>query len=108
MSEKNLRAIQLEADFWLTANFPNTDHMEQYIGIAEEVGELGHAVLKNKQRIRNINDEEYERLATDAVGDILIYLMNFCNVHGWDLQYILNNTWEQVQRRDWRKKDDAK
>ena len=39
--------------------------------------------------------------ARDAVGDILIYLMDLCERNGWSMADILESTWEEVKQRDW-------
>lgn len=36
----------------------------------------------------------------DAVGDIAIFLINFCNRKGWSFGRILADTWEIVSKRD--------
>ena len=45
----------------------------------------------------------------DAVGDILVYLSDFCSRNDIDLQDAIEVTWEQVKQRDWQKnKEDGK
>lgn len=95
-----LQKIQNEIKGWTEKNFPHTTADEQLLGIVEEVGELSHAVLKQKQCIRGdkkklIADEH------DAIGDIAIFLINYCNQRGFDFEKILAVTWEQVHQRDW-------
>ncbi len=40
--------------------------------------------------------------AKDSVGDIIIYLSDYCNQMGFDLDKIVRETWERVKKRDWR------
>ena len=44
-----------------------------------------------------LNDDE----ARDAVGDIMIFILDLCNRQGWSLQDILASTWEEVKQREW-------
>jgi NTP pyrophosphatase (non-canonical NTP hydrolase) len=71
------------------------------MGVVEEVGELSHALLKQEQGIRGAHDE-HERLAQDAVGDTIVYLADLCTRRGWDLSAIVEATWAEVSRRDWK------
>ena len=101
MSEdKGLSIIQKEVDAWSDRNFPNSGAMDKLLGIVEEVGELAHAVLKQKQGIRG----SYEELAeqeVDAIGDVMIYLLDYCSKRNLDLEHIVNKIWAQVSKRDW-------
>ncbi len=81
-------------------NFPNRENWEPLVGLTEEVGELSHAFLKAHQNIRGTKDE-YRIEAMDAVGDILIFLADFCNAAGYDMQRCLDNTWAVVRHRTW-------
>lgn len=67
----------------------------------EELGELCHAHLKQEQGIRG-TAAQHEAKAKDAIGDILIYLADYTAGRGWDLQAIVEDTWAEVSRRDWR------
>src|SRR6266496_6592949 len=98
---KSFWQIQTEVAAWNTKNFGRQADWEQLLGVVEEVGELSHAVLKAHQGIRT--SEDHEAAAKDAICDIMIYLMNFCNCRGYDLDTILNQAWEQVSKRDWTK-----
>jgi NTP pyrophosphatase (non-canonical NTP hydrolase) len=94
----NLDVYQQEIALWRKSNFPDSGEDEQFLGIVEEVGELAHAILKQRQGIRERGDEDI----IDAIGDIMIYLLNYCSCKGWSLDGILWETWDQVKRRDWR------
>lgn len=104
-----LTQLQNELTQWQAHNFPTRTFEEPFKGIVEEVGELSHGLLKQKQGIRGTYDE-HEAKIKDSVGDILVYLADFCNARGYNLQDIIDITWEQVRARDWRKnpKDAAK
>ena len=73
----------------------------QFMGVVEEVGELAHVLLKRSQGIRL--DETTHAAERDAVGDIIIFLMNYCSVRDWQLSEILAEVSTNVLARDWRK-----
>ena len=97
-----LGKLQSEIRDWTMYNFPDTDPVQQYMGIVEELGELSHALLKEEQGIRHPKEGTWEDDMRDAVGDIAIYMINFCDQCGWDFEKILATTWEKVAGRDWR------
>lgn len=68
----------------------------------EELGELSHAYLKSFQNIRGTK-AEHEAEIQDAVGDIIIYLLDFCNKAEIDLEGAINETWKLVKKRDWQR-----
>lgn len=70
------------------------------MGMAEELGELAHAHLKELQGIRG-TAAEHEAAARDAIGDLLVYAMSYANARGWDLEATLGEVWSEVRRRDW-------
>lgn len=99
---KSLSQIQAENQKWALHNFgPDVQLWEPVMGAAEEIGELCHSILKMKQAIR-VN-EDHRAKAKDAVCDTIIYLCDFANRFGFDLQEELNKTWEEVSKRDWKK-----
>ena len=104
MPDLTFRQLQIENGHWAIKNFGAENRPERsLLGVVEEVGELAHAVLKSIQGIRG-SSEEHSAAARDAVGDIIIYLADFCSRSGYDLQEIVEETWDQVKARDWTKK----
>lgn len=98
----DLDVFEEEHREWANKNFGyDRDWRDPLMGLVEEVGELHHALLKQKQGIRG-SHEKHELDAMDAVGDIVIYLQDLCNIRGWRLSEILRDTWESVKRRDWK------
>lgn len=97
-----LSYIQRELFAWATKNFGEQQPYQMLLGVMEELGELCHAQLKGEQRIRG-TPEALEAKAKDAVGDVLIYLMQYCSTRGWDIGPILNDTVVEVLKRDWKK-----
>lgn len=101
MSNKlTFETIQNELNVWTKYNFPNSTSNQQFLGMVEEVGELSHALLKQEQGIRGTKEEHEEKIR-DSLGDLLIYTLNFCNSKGYNLNEILEETWNHVKNRDW-------
>lgn len=99
-----LRDLQVATRRWRAANFPpeHRDTTSQMLGIVEEVGELAHHVLKRHQGIRG-NRAEHDLQIFDTVGDIVIFLMGFCDAEGLDLLDTVNQVWQGVvSKRDWK------
>lgn len=61
------------------------------LGMIEEVGELVRASVY-------LDDKEDQ---IDAVGDIVLYLMDYCNKVGIDFEDAVRTTAEKVHARDW-------
>ena len=95
----DLQEIQQQQADWSFRNFGNQPSTQPLLGIVEEVGELSHAVLKRAQGIRT--NEDHQAAIDDAVGDIVIYLMDFCSKEGINLETAIQTVWLQVQERDW-------
>lgn len=102
MTDITFRTLQLEVSEWANRNFGSRDQNDPLLGAVEEIGELCHAVLKAKQGIRG-TAEQHQEAAKDAVGDVIVYLADFCALRGFSLQDIVQDTWEGVKQRDWTK-----
>lgn len=98
----DVSVYQLAVYKWQKDNFGAVPSIQNLLGVVEEVGELSHAELKGLQGVRG-TAEEHEDAAKDAVGDIAIYLLNYCSSKGWDFMDILARTAEGVLQRDWKK-----
>ena len=94
-------ALQDRQRAWVAHNFGPHPYHHPLMGAVEEMGELHHALLKQEQGIRG-TWSEHEASAKDAVGDIIIYLTDLCTSRGWSLQDVIEETWQQVEARDWR------
>lgn len=70
-------SLQSEVGEWSQENFPGQPDVNPYLGSSEETGELADALSLDDQP-----DEE----ELDAVGDILVYLADFCAIRGLDYQ----------------------
>ena len=116
--EKNLtfKRLQEEHKEWREKNFPDsTDHqpllgcVEELselidmifpIAIAQKLGVIAHSQLKGEQNIR-FTQEEHDEKIKDAVGDLLIFLTDYCTRRGYDLQDLIETVWSEVKDRDW-------
>ena len=103
---KTLSEIQKEIKVWANKNFGKRLGLKKrpswhpLLGIGEELGELNHAYLKKEQKIRN-GVEKYQKGAQDAIGDLVIYVIDFCNQEDFDIEEILTATWDKVKQRNW-------
>ena len=95
-----IQQLQNDHRLWLLHNFPNYRQHDALLGLTEELGELAHAHLKSQQAIRGTL-EEHRLAAADAIGDIVIYLISYCNTNGFDLSKCIRDAWSEVKERDW-------
>ena len=79
-----IRDLQPEQKQWAEYNFDGVRAHHAPLGMIEEVGELARALLKAEQGIRGAEDQHRARMI-DAVGDITIFLADYCNVRGIEL-----------------------
>jgi hypothetical protein len=63
--------------------------------------ETGVPLISKKGKI--LTEDEILKERKDAVGDIMIYLSDYCYRSGFDLGEIVQETWAKVSQRDWRK-----
>ena len=95
----DLSKLQEEVKSWANHNFPKGAPWEPLVGAMEELGELSHAHLKEHQSIRT--DTDYFLDKEDAVGDIIVYLADYCNRNNLDLAYCVTGAWKEAKSRDW-------
>ena len=73
------------------------------LGMMEELGEIAHVHLKREQGIRIGRDKEQcEYRIKDGVGDLLIYLINYCDSQGFTMKEAFDLAWMEVRDRDWK------
>lgn len=97
-----IQEMQDHHRLWVNHNFPDQQPHDALLGICEEAGELCHAHLKRDQGIRGMNPEAYVDAASDALGDIFIYMLSYANANGFNLQDCIEATFARVMERDWR------
>lgn len=99
----DLRHLQDEVGEWARENF-GEEQPDTYplMGVSEEVGELNHSVLKQLQGIRLDEEGVGEDAELDAVGDIIIYLCDFCERRGLSIAEAVELAWyDEVKNREW-------
>lgn len=103
-----LNELQYQVASWSKANFKRKKPYQPLLGLCEEVGELCHAHLKSEQKIRG-SIQQHFNAKVDAVGDVVIYLADYCNNNGINLDLAVSETWKEVKNRNWVKnKKDGK
>ncbi len=95
-----IKRIQQEVGRWSEKNFGDQESWKPLLGIGEEVGELNHAHLKESQGIRT--NENHVNNKVDALGDLFIYMCDYADKEGIDLNVAIISTWEKVKQRDWK------
>lgn len=75
---------------------------EPLMGAVDELGDLAHSHLKQHQGIRR-TDDEHTMKAMDAVGDVVIYLMDYCARRGWKFGNVVVEVAQNVLQRDRKK-----
>lgn len=106
MYDLTFEGLQGQVGEWSRKNFPNNESIDPAMGLVEELGELFHALLKERQGIRG-SKATHEAAAKDAIGDLLIYMADFCERKGWSMQEIVEDTWNVVKQRDWTRNKDT-
>lgn len=100
----SMSRLQVLLSRWQNRNFGAASLEQVALGVAEESGELAHAILKRSQRIRGMGDETIFRItAGDAVADCAIYLMQVATALRMDFGALVSATAEKVMQRDWKK-----
>ena len=94
--------LQAENKPWADHNWPDRKPHQPLLGAAEEIGELCHAHLKSEQGIRG-SAEKHHAAKIDAVADVIVFLADYCNLNGIDMQAAVEQTWAEVKQRDWQK-----
>jgi NTP pyrophosphatase (non-canonical NTP hydrolase) len=86
MTPKALNDLKNRVGEWTNRNF---SYHDPAMGMLEEVGEMAHCFLKAGQRIRGFDKEDHFRKKfADALADIGIYCLNFCDIEGVVIQTV--------------------
>jgi NTP pyrophosphatase (non-canonical NTP hydrolase) len=121
VKELTFRQLQNEQKSWVKHNFPNRGSYQPLLGAIEELselahvdsdskhiielikslGRLSHSHLKKEQKIRIGKNHDEDK--ADAVADLIIFLSDYCEANGLDLQNIVEETWKKVKTRNWKK-----
>lgn len=100
----NLKKIQKEIGVWSDKNFSKNGRpaYRSLLGLGEECGEIFHSHLKLEQEIRGSKEEHLADIK-DGIGDVIVYLADYCYMMGFNMEDIIKETWSQVKKRDWNK-----
>lgn len=103
MKQLDLLNTQAEIGRWMRKNFGEVDSAVQLCVIQEELGELAHSFVKNKQQIRRY--ENHREKMKDAVADIVLALCGFCECEdiSLNLEECIKKILPEVLARDWKK-----
>jgi NTP pyrophosphatase (non-canonical NTP hydrolase) len=93
--------VQGESREWRAEAYPETRGIElQALGVAEEAGELCHAVLKYRQGIRGYDRMKTREEVADAIGDIFIYACGVADELDINVVNSIVNAWVHVKNRN--------
>jgi NTP pyrophosphatase (non-canonical NTP hydrolase) len=84
----SITQLQRDQFIWARKNFGPCQTRWPLLGIVEETGELVHSQLKQEQNIRG-SYEEHEAKKKDAIGDLTIYLFEYCSCMEWTVVDLL-------------------
>lgn len=96
-----LRELAQELGQWSDENFGDVPSEWTLLGVTEELGELCHSELKQMQGIRLDDHDVGEEATKDAVGDITLFLVDFCNRNGYDFAECVEMAADEVLEREW-------
>jgi NTP pyrophosphatase (non-canonical NTP hydrolase) len=101
--------VQKRLKQWQEKNFKPEDTSYEwcFIGAVEEIGEIGHILLKSRQGIREYQDgltQEVKDKIADGVTDVIVFLFQMCSHLGIEVAPFFFEEVERVMARDWTKK----
>ncbi len=99
----NIDVMQNKHRKWAFKNFGEATRNGErsLLGVTEELGELCHLVLKRSQKIRTLDPEDHRVKVQDAVGDIVMYLLDFCTREDIRISTCILQAWNEIATRDW-------
>lgn len=93
---------QQELSEWQDKNFGIANVERLALGMAEEVGELCHFVLKRSQGIREgVSGKEAKEGIIDSFGDSVIFGIQIMSAEGISAEEALKIVIDKVLKRDW-------
>jgi NTP pyrophosphatase (non-canonical NTP hydrolase) len=96
----SLERIQHDHFRWIQHNFPTETRWQAFAGMAEELGEIAHHLLKREQGIRG-EGVDHDAEIRDGCADLVIFMMTLADNEGFVLLEAINEAWDQVRQRDW-------
>ena len=95
----HIRGYQQDISAWADRNFPFDSRQETALGLAEEVGEVCRALLKQYQGIRGTR-EEWQAELEKELPDVFIKLCHVAAKCEIDLEAAIESRWDVVRQRD--------
>ena len=97
---------QDELQLWMIDNFGmhEDDLLKCSLGMAEEVGEVCHHILKGTQKIREGINGINKKEVADGVADTLIYGIQLLSILGMNAEEEISEVIEKVLKRNWKDK----
>jgi len=98
-----IRFHQEDLAKWNKRNFGEQPSENFALGMAEEVGELCHYILKRQQGIREgASGNDLKDEIADSFADAVIYGIALMDNEGLDAERVLEETIGKVLARDWK------
>jgi len=93
---------------WQNENFGQSDDntLKFALGMAEEVGEICHHILKGSQHIREgVNGIDTIEVADGVAGVLIFGIQLLCSL-GINAEHEISETIDKVLKRDWKRNPD--
>jgi len=74
---------------------PLMDDLHMVLGMQTEVAEVADAYKKHMAYGKELDLVNVK----EELGDLMWYVANLCNLHGWDLREIMNTNIDKLQAR---------
>lgn len=87
----NFETLQREVGVWSEQNFGDQPAVNPLLGVVEEFGEL----IDQIETHEGVTEHEL-----DCVGDVLVYLADFCHRQGFDYQAVANKGLPSAEQYD--------
>lgn len=100
--------MQTELKNWRNTTFPPRDEtltrlvgdfsykvLEEIVPILHIVRQTGTITHEQVQQFSNTSGLQF------SIGNIILFLLDYCESRQWSLQEIVEQTWDSVQKRKW-------
>jgi NTP pyrophosphatase (non-canonical NTP hydrolase) len=102
----DLSVLQKEIRTWHARNYPKQSVMGNVLAVAEEVGEVARAYVKQESEVRGTWDHWQAEKAKE-LGDVLIGVLIVIEREGFDVESVLLQRWETIKNRDYLENPDT-
>lgn len=101
-NEPSLIEYQERMKKWCSHNFTEEQAEDKLNLLMEELGELAKAFNKGKTGIKGTPEYWLEK-EKDAVGDIILTLLSYCNYRNFAAKDCIELAWNEIKTRDYQK-----